>query len=70
MVQFQIETLRTVSSKQLQERKTILRKDLPPPKRQISVSICDKIIEFPIGSDYDPKKLRKGRKGRVQTATR
>uniref|UniRef100_A0A1I8EQG2 PDZ domain-containing protein n=1 Tax=Wuchereria bancrofti TaxID=6293 RepID=A0A1I8EQG2_WUCBA len=59
----EIQMLRSVSSKQLQETKTILRKDLPLPKHKISVSICDKIIEFPIGSDYDPKKLCRGRKG-------
>uniref|UniRef100_A0A1I7VPE3 PDZ domain-containing protein n=1 Tax=Loa loa TaxID=7209 RepID=A0A1I7VPE3_LOALO len=63
----QIQSLRTMSSKQLQEMKTILRRDLshdlPHSKHKISVSICDKIIEFPIGSDYDPKKLKKGRKG-------
>ncbi|VIP00058.1 Uncharacterized protein BM_BM8279 [Brugia malayi] len=59
----EIKMLRSISSKQFQETKTILRKGLALPKHKISVSVCDKIIEFPIGSDYDPKKLRKERKG-------
>ncbi|VDN83415.1 unnamed protein product [Brugia pahangi] len=63
----EIKMLRSISSKQFQETKTILRKGLELPKHKISVSVCDKIIEFPIGSDYDPKKLRKERKGYKKT---
>uniref|UniRef100_A0A915PI71 Uncharacterized protein n=1 Tax=Setaria digitata TaxID=48799 RepID=A0A915PI71_9BILA len=58
----QIQTMRTLSSKQLQKTKKILRKDLPLPRYQRPVAICDNTFEVPIGSDWDPKKLCKVKK--------
>ncbi|VDM15856.1 unnamed protein product [Wuchereria bancrofti] len=59
----EIQMLRSVSSKQLQEMKTILRKDLPLPKHKISVSICDQISSnFPLRVIMTQKSRAKGEK--------
>lgn len=56
---FQISMIRKKPSYETgQEMKAILRRNLSHPKK-ISISICNKITEFPIESDYNPEKLRK-----------
>ncbi|VDK83350.1 unnamed protein product [Litomosoides sigmodontis] len=60
----QIAMLRTMSSEKPRKTKEILRKNGSFSKHKQSISISDKIIEFSIGSDYGPKKLRKCRKDR------
>uniref|UniRef100_A0A0R3S0J1 PDZ domain-containing protein n=1 Tax=Elaeophora elaphi TaxID=1147741 RepID=A0A0R3S0J1_9BILA len=62
----QIAVLQKVSSKQYEKRRKILRKRRSLSKRNRSISISDKVIELSIASDYDPKTLRKSRKGRAQ----
>lgn len=62
---FQIAALQSISLEKHEKMEEILRKKRSGTKFKRSVSINDQIIEYPIGSDYDPKILRKIKKDEI-----